>query len=93
MTDKPQKYIYKRRDIREHFGITDYGIEQLIADGVLPEPIRKKGRHPFWQIRQVRLAERRIHDLENPKPSRRIDDTVRVHSEKQFEQMRRALGL
>ncbi len=90
MTEKP---IYKRRDIREYFGITDYRIEQLMADGILPRPIHKKGRHPFWQSRQVRLAERRIHDLENPRPTRRIDDTVRGHSAKQFEQMRRNLGL
>ncbi len=88
-----EKLIYKRRDIRAYFGITDYGIDQLITDGILPEPIRKRGRHPFWQIRQVRLAERRIHDLENPKPTRRIDADVRGHSAKQFEQMRRALGL
>lgn len=88
-----EKLIYKRRDIRQHFGITDYRIDQLIADGILPEPIRKTGRHPFWQIRQVRLAERRIHDLENPRTTRKIDETVRGHSAKQFEQMRRALGL
>ena len=88
-----EKLIYKRRDIRQHFGVTDYRIEQLIADGILPKPISKKGRHPFWQSRQVRLAERRIHDLENPRPTRKVDPDVRGHSEKQFEQMRRALGL
>ncbi len=88
-----EKLIYKRRDIRQHFGITDYGIEQLMADGILPEPIRKPGRHPFWQSRQVGLAERRIHDLDNPKPTRKIDPDVRGHSAKQFEQMRRNLGL
>lgn len=87
------KLIYKRRDIREYFGITDYRIEQLIADGILPEPIRKAGRHPFWQSRQVRVAERRIHDLENPRRTRRIDPDVRGHSEAQLEQMRRNLGL
>ncbi len=86
-----EKLIYKRRDIRKYFGITDYCIDQFIADGILPEPIRKKGRHPFWQIRQVRLAERRIHDLENPRPTRSLDPDVRGHSAKQFEQMRRNL--
>ena len=92
MTDKPQKLIFNRREAQEYLCLKETKFARFIAEGAIPKSIKKKGQHPYWTIRQLRLAARQIHDLDNPKPTRTIDPNVRGHSAKQIEQMRRNLG-
>lgn len=60
------KQIYRRRHLREIFG-SDYKIDQLIEDRILEKAIvdapKRKG---YWTDRQIRAAQRKIYELENP---------------------------
>lgn len=73
------KIEYSKKDLRELWGIKRSSFERLLADGILDAPInkddfeilpngKKRFRHPRWTPRQVREAERRQDERENPKP-------------------------
>lgn len=61
-----QKQIFRRRHLREIFG-SDYIIAQLIEDRILAKPIVEvEGRKGYWTDEQVKAAQRKIYELENP---------------------------
>ncbi len=61
-TPEINKIYYKRRDVREILGITNYRIRTMIADGILDAPVREKGRADFWTRKQVEAAIRRLEE-------------------------------
>ncbi len=60
------RIIFNRRNLRELWLVTDYRIDALVKDGILPKPIKEKGRFPYWTPSQVRTAERRMNEKKNP---------------------------
>lgn len=79
------KLLFKRRDLREHFGVSNYKLDQMIGDGVLCKPLVKTGRHPIWARANVKAAEKRIDELNT---SAQVVIKMRPLSEKQREQRR-----
>lgn len=58
---------YRRRDLRKIFSETDYGIDQLIASGVLDEGIRDTPTaHPYWTPEHLKRAEQRLYERSLP---------------------------
>lgn len=66
-TPEVKKFYYKRRDLREILGITNYRIRTMIADGILDAPVKEKGRAEFWTRKQVEAAIRRLEEKAAPK--------------------------
>jgi len=65
MTDFPRRL--KRRQVREHFGCSDYELDQMIAAGILGKGHRLRRRsHPFWLADDIRLAEEKIRQMNLP---------------------------
>jgi hypothetical protein len=86
--NKP-KLFFKRRDVREHFGVTNYRVTALIADGILPEPVRTKGRTPYWTRQMVEIVENNLREKYTPKPVK--TGTIRPLSEKDRAAIRMSL--
>ena len=79
----PERRI-KRRELRAIFVESDYGIGQMIASGILDEPIRDTpGSHPYWTVSMVNAASRRLTERSNrPAPKTPAVVLSKRHKEK-----------
>lgn len=62
------KIEFSKQDLLNLWQIKRSRFERLLAMGIIPQPIKVAGHFPKWTPRQVREAERRQDERENPKP-------------------------